>query len=100
MRTSITLALGLLLAACGGSDKADTTTTPEPVEQTEQPIEPTEPTEPGAMTAAECESAGNQVAWDIGDGSVACPTGTTEVGKVSGGVEAALCCQPSPDDAE
>ena len=99
MRTSIALALGLLLAACGGSDKPDTTTTPEPVEQTD-PTEPTDVTEPGAMTAAECESAGNQVAWDIGDGSVACPAGTTEVGKVSGGVEAALCCQPAPDDAE
>jgi hypothetical protein len=93
MRTSLVLALSLFLAACGSS-KPDTE---EPTNTTE---EPTTTEEPGVLTPQECEAAGGQVAWDIGDGSVQCPAGTFESSKVSGGVEPGLCCQATPADAE
>lgn len=88
MRTPLTLALSLFLAACGGSSKPDTTTPPD------------EPAEAAVVTPEECEAAGGTVAWDIGDGSVQCPDGSFESSKVSGGVEPGLCCKPLPDNAE
>ena len=103
MRTSLTfiLTLTLALAACGGKSKPDTTTT------TTEDTSKTPDESPAMVTPEECESTGGTVAWDIGDGSVKCPEGTAEASKVSGGVEAGLCCKPagaagapSPEAAE
>jgi hypothetical protein len=99
MRTflSIALSLSFALAACGGADKADPQT-PTPDPSTGEPTgEPTD--EPQMMDPAACEAAGGSVVGDIGDGSVACPEGTTNIGNVSGGVEQQLCCQPSADQS-
>ena len=94
------LALAVALAACGGKSNpeptpTDNTTTDVP---NDTPADPTG--EPAAVTPEECEASGGQVAWDIGDGSVQCPAGTYETSKVSGGVEAGLCCAPTPANAE
>jgi hypothetical protein len=99
MRISLVLALALFLAACGSS-KPDTE---EPTNTTEEPTTTEDPgttEEPAVVAPEECEAAGGQVAWDIGDGNVQCPAGTFESSKVSGGVEPGLCCQPTPPDAE
>jgi hypothetical protein len=93
MRTSLTFALTfgltLIVAACGGTSKPDTTTT------TTDDTSKTPDDSPEMVTPEECESTGGVVAWDIGDGSVACPEGTATSSNVSGGVEAGLCCKPA-----
>ncbi|HUQ03722.1 MAG TPA: hypothetical protein VM261_14595 [Kofleriaceae bacterium] len=89
MRTSFSIALALALAACGGKSKPDTTTT------TTDDTSKTPDETPAMVTPEECESTGGTVAWDIGDGSVACPEGTAKASNVSGGVEAGLCCKPA-----
>ncbi len=100
LRTSlVALSLALSAAACGGSSKPE----PVPPDNTGsgEPADPDPtPEEPATVTAQECEASGGTVAWDIGDGSVQCPAGTVESSKVSGGVEAGLCCQPPADGAE
>ena len=94
---SLSLSLSLLAAACGGADKP-TPTTPDPDPTAEAPAD--DPAAPELMAHEQCEAAGGSVVGDIGDGSVQCPEGTVEIGNVSGGVEAQLCCQPTPDGAE
>lgn len=97
MKFSLLLSLSLVLAACGGSDKPDPTT-PSPDPTTEEPSgEPTG--EPTMMTNEECTAAGGTVVGDIGDGSVQCAAGMSEIGNVSGGIEEQLCCK-TPDEAE
>jgi hypothetical protein len=98
MRTSLGFALALFLGSCGGS-KPDAKT-PTNDTTAEEPSTDPAPDEEGVVTAAECEAAGGTVAWDIGDGSVQCEAGFFESSKVSGGVEAGLCCKQLPDNAE
>ncbi len=86
-----------MLAACGGSDKPDSTT-PAPDPTTDPTTD--EPTgEPTMMTNEQCAAAGGTVVGDIGDGSVQCAAGMVEIGNVSGGIEEQLCCQPVSDNA-
>ena len=95
MRTTLAIAFSMFLAACGSSkpdtEEPTTTNTTEEQPAEEQPAE-----EAAAVTPEECEASGGQVVGDIGDGNVQCPAGTFESSKVSGGVEAMLCCQPAP----
>ena len=68
----------LSIAACGGSK--------QPAPQVAPPS--------AAMTSDECTAKGGQVRGDIGDGKVACAAGETDLGRVSQGIEGAVCCAP------
>lgn len=81
-------AFALTLAACGGKSK--------PAEPTPTPTQAADDcgvTDVPA-TAEQCECKGLTVVGDIGDGQVACPEGSTEVSKISYGIEGGVCCQP------
>lgn len=83
----------LVLAACGGSK------TP-PAEPTPTPTQPdTQPPAPATMSPDECTSKGGHVKGDIGDGKVACDAGEKELGRVSQGIEGAICCIAGGDPA-
>ena len=77
------LVLAFALAACG----------PKP-----GPVPPPPPPAPDAAVTAEamapeqCTAKGGQVKGDIGDGKVACAEGETELGRVTQGIEGAICC--------
>lgn len=79
-----------VLAACGGS-------TPPPVSEP-PPGDPTGYTPPPAekpMTPEECTVRGAFVKGDIGDGKVECGPNQTYLGRVSQGIEGAVCCADS-----
>ena len=100
MRIFLTLAISLSLAACGGSKP--TSSEPPPADTTNESLGDTGDGEGEAsmMSPDDCEAQGGSVVGDIGDGSVACENGWTEIGNVSGGIEEQLCCQPPGDDDE
>src|SRR5688572_22069945 len=75
--------LAIALCACG--NKSAPPSEPEPAPA------PTTASEPGTAatptTAEECTAAGHTVVGDIGDGKVKCPDGTTEISRISYGIE-------------
>ena len=73
------IAFLLTVAACGGSK--------QPASQQTAPSEPA-----AAMSSDECTEKGGQVRGDIGDGKVACTAGERDLGRVSQGIEGAVCC--------
>jgi hypothetical protein len=81
--TKLIIAVVFTVAACGGKQPAT-----KPVDQ------PTTTTPPAAMTPEECTGKGGQVKGDIGDGKVACAEGEQDLGRVSQGIEGAVCCAP------
>ena len=71
-----------LMAACGS--KSPPPTEPAPTGGG-TPVE-------AAMTPDECTARGAVVKGDIGDGKVACDPNQTFLGRVSQGIEGAVCC--------
>ena len=84
-------AFAITLAACGGKSKP-AEPDPTPVAGDDCGIDPATGT---PATAEQCECKGHTVVGDIGDGQVACPEGSTEVSKISYGIEGGVCCQPA-----
>ncbi|MBA3541377.1 MAG: hypothetical protein H0T79_17325 [Deltaproteobacteria bacterium] len=74
------IACVLTLAACGGKQQPTSQAAPSP----------SEPAAP--MTPDACTAQGGQVRGDIGDGKIACAEGERELGRVSQGIEGAICC--------
>ena len=88
----IIFAFAITLAACGGKSKpAEPEPTPTEQAGDDCGIDPAVGT---PATAEQCECKGLTVVGDIGDGQVACPEGSTEVSKISYGIEGGVCCQP------
>lgn len=87
--SSLTFAFALALAACGGGAKPAAQPTPVATGDT-CGVEAT-----GGLPAdaKQCECLGYQVVGDIGDGNVACPDGTSEVARISYGIEGGMCCK-------
>jgi hypothetical protein len=81
-------------AACGG--KQAPTPAPEPAEgPAGQSTGAPACGDDGKPTNAEqCECHGWTVVGDIGNGQVACPDGTTEVSRITYGIEGGVCCSP------
>ncbi|NVB85251.1 MAG: hypothetical protein HOV81_43200 [Kofleriaceae bacterium] len=78
------LAVFLALAACGEKKPPVEPPTPAPSQAT--------PPASSAMTPDECTAMGGRVKGDIGDGKVACDPGEKELGRVTQGIEGAVCC--------
>jgi hypothetical protein len=89
---SITFALGLALAACGGKKSSSDTTTPSQTTPADGSGAAGSTT---PMAAEECVAKGGQVKGDIGDGKVACGEGEQDLGRVNQGIEGAVCCAPA-----
>ncbi len=94
-------ALGLCLAACGGSSKS--AVEPLPVSSAEPPSAPGEEAARPSITAEACEANGGSVVGDIGDGAIhrpeyRCVNGakpTANISSPAGGpiaIEGSVCC--------
>ncbi len=101
MRIFLSIAISVSLAACGAS-KSSSSSSPSapPSDTTNESLGDSGDGEgePAMMSPDDCEAQGGTVVGDIGDGSVACEDGWSELGNVSGGIEEQLCCQPPGDD--
>ena len=104
MRTVFLMIALAGLLACGSADKPDTTTEPAPASPTTTPTPTDEeplggtpaPADRPEISVEECEEQGT-VVGDIGDGAVhqpdyRCPNGEPPIGRVSSGIEGAVCC--------
>jgi len=85
-------------AACG-SKKAPSTTPPDN-SGTPSATNDCGVAEGAAMTTDQCGCLGGSVRTDPGDGSVRCDDGQTNLGRVSMGIEGALCCAAPSNAAQ